>query len=133
MHRLVHRAAIAIAFRDSDQIERRLVHQLAFVGYGNRDRYGAGKTQPSPVRDGAGVGFDQQHSVLVDPSGRNLIDRANLRRKLDQIAIAALHDLADTAASREQGVLVQVQSFENRVGRALCPRQLWRQLRSWFR
>jgi hypothetical protein len=30
-------------------------------------------------------------------------------------------------------VFVQVQSFENRVGRALCPRQLWRQLRSWFR
>jgi hypothetical protein len=34
-------------------------------------------------------------------------------------------------------VFVQVQGFENRVGRALCPRQLWRplwrQLRAWFR
>ena len=30
-------------------------------------------------------------------------------------------------------VVAQVQTFENRVGRALCPRQLWRQLRSWFR
>ena len=30
-------------------------------------------------------------------------------------------------------VFAQVQSFENRVGRTLCPKQLWRQLRSWFR
>ena len=29
-------------------------------------------------------------------------------------------------------VFAQVQTFETRVGRALCPRQLWRQLRSWF-
>ena len=27
-------------------------------------------------------------------------------------------------------VFVQVSIFENRVGRALCPRQLWRRLRS---
>ncbi len=29
-------------------------------------------------------------------------------------------------------VFVQVQTFENRIGRALCPKQLWRQFRSWF-
>ena len=30
-------------------------------------------------------------------------------------------------------VFAQVQTFENRVGRALCPKRLARQLRSWFR
>jgi hypothetical protein len=35
----------------------------------------------------------------------------------------------------DAGILVfaQVQTFENRVGRALCPVRLLRQLRSWFR
>lgn len=30
-------------------------------------------------------------------------------------------------------VFAQVQTFENRVGRALCPLRLLRQLRCWFR
>ena len=30
-------------------------------------------------------------------------------------------------------VFAQVQTLETRIGRALCPRQLWRQFRSWFR
>ena len=30
-------------------------------------------------------------------------------------------------------VFVQVQTIEDRVGRALCPIRLLRQLRSWFR
>jgi hypothetical protein len=30
-------------------------------------------------------------------------------------------------------VFAQVQTFENSVGRALCPVRLLRQLRSWFR
>lgn len=30
-------------------------------------------------------------------------------------------------------VVVQVQTFENRIGKALCPMRLFRQLRSWFR
>ena len=30
-------------------------------------------------------------------------------------------------------VVVQVQEFENRIGKALCPMRLVRQLRSWFR
>jgi hypothetical protein len=30
-------------------------------------------------------------------------------------------------------VFVQVQAFENSVGRSLCPIRLWRQLRSRFR
>ena len=59
--------------------------------------------------------------------------------------VRTLHNLAIWALARslnmpeplvhDTGVFVfaQVQSFENRVGRALCPRQLWRQLRSWFR
>jgi hypothetical protein len=59
--------------------------------------------------------------------------------------VRMLHNLAIWALARslnmpeplvhDTGVFVfaQVQSFENRVGRALCPRQLWRQLRSWFR
>jgi hypothetical protein len=59
--------------------------------------------------------------------------------------VRILHNLAVWALARtlnipeplvhETGVFVfvRVQSFENRVGRALCPRQLWRQLRSWFR
>jgi len=59
--------------------------------------------------------------------------------------VRMLHNLAILALARslnmpeplvhDTGVFVfaQVQSFENRVGRALCPRQLWRQLRSWFR
>ena len=59
--------------------------------------------------------------------------------------VRMLHNLAIWALARslnmpeplvhDTGVFVfaQVQSFESRVGRALCPRQLWRQLRSWFR
>ena len=59
--------------------------------------------------------------------------------------VRILHNLAVWALARslnmpeplvhDTGVFVfaQVQSFENRVGRALCLRQLWRQLRSWFR
>jgi hypothetical protein len=59
--------------------------------------------------------------------------------------VRMLHNLAIWALARslnmpeplvhDTGVFVfaQVQSFETRVGRALCPRQLWRQLRSWFR
>ena len=30
-------------------------------------------------------------------------------------------------------VFVQVQTIENKVGKALCPARLFRQLRSWFR
>jgi hypothetical protein len=30
-------------------------------------------------------------------------------------------------------VVVQVQTIENRIGKALCPVRLFRQLRSWFR
>jgi hypothetical protein len=59
--------------------------------------------------------------------------------------VRILHNLAVWALARSLNmpepvvhdagvfVFVQVQSFENRVGRALCPRQLWRQLRSRFR
>ena len=59
--------------------------------------------------------------------------------------VRILHNLAIWALARtlnmpepvvhDTGVFVfaQVQSFENRVGRTLCPKQLWRQLRSWFR
>jgi hypothetical protein len=59
--------------------------------------------------------------------------------------VRILHNLAVWALARSLNmpepvvhdagvfVFVQVQSFENRVGRALCQRQLWRQLRSWFR
>ena len=36
---------------------------------------------------------------------------------------------------RDTGVFVvaQVQTIENRIGKALCPMRLFRQLRSWFR
>ncbi len=59
--------------------------------------------------------------------------------------VRILHNLAVWALARSLNmpepvvhdagvfVFVQVQSFENRVGRALCPFRLWRQLRSWFR
>ena len=30
-------------------------------------------------------------------------------------------------------VVAQVQTIENRIGKALCPMRLLRQLRSWFR
>ena len=30
-------------------------------------------------------------------------------------------------------VFAQVQAIENRVGKALCPKRLWRRLTSWFR
>ena len=29
-------------------------------------------------------------------------------------------------------VVAQVQTFETKVGKALCPMRRWRQLRSWF-
>jgi hypothetical protein len=30
-------------------------------------------------------------------------------------------------------VVARVQGIENRIGKALCPKRLFRQLRSWFR
>ena len=57
----------------------------------------------------------------------------------------ALHDLAIWLLARslnmpeplvhDTGVFVvaQVQTIENRIGKALCPMRRWRQLRSWFR
>jgi hypothetical protein len=57
----------------------------------------------------------------------------------------ALHTLAIWALARslnmpeplvhDTGVFVvaQVQTIENRIGKALCPARLFRQLRSWFR
>jgi hypothetical protein len=57
----------------------------------------------------------------------------------------ALHTLAVWALARclnmpeplvhDTGVFVvaQVQTIENRIGKALCPMRLFRQLRSWFR
>ena len=57
----------------------------------------------------------------------------------------ALHTLAIWALARslnmpeplvhDTGVFVvaQVQTIENRIGKALCPVRLFRQLRSWFR
>jgi hypothetical protein len=62
------------------------------------------------------------------------------------LAIArGLHTLAIWAVARSLNVpepvvhdtgvfvVVQVQAFENRIGKALCPMRLFRQLRSWFR
>jgi hypothetical protein len=57
----------------------------------------------------------------------------------------ALHTLAVWALARSLNipepvvhdtgvfVVVQVQTIENRIGKALCPMRLFRQLRSWFR
>ena len=57
----------------------------------------------------------------------------------------ALHTLAVWALARSLNmpeplvhdtgvfVFVQVQTIENKVGKALCPARLFRQLRSWFR
>ena len=57
----------------------------------------------------------------------------------------ALHTLAVWALARslnmpeplvhDTGVFVvaQVQTIENRIGKALCPMRRFRQLRSWFR
>jgi hypothetical protein len=57
----------------------------------------------------------------------------------------ALHHLAIWALARSLNmpepvvhdtgnfVVAQVVTIENRVGRALCPKRLLRQLRSWFR
>ena len=59
--------------------------------------------------------------------------------------VRMLHNLAIWALARslnmpeplvhDTGVFVfaQVQSFENRVGRALCPKRLLHRVRSWFR
>ena len=57
----------------------------------------------------------------------------------------ALHNLAIWALARSLNmpeplvhdtgafVVAQVQTIENRIGKALCPMRLFRQLRSWFR
>jgi hypothetical protein len=57
----------------------------------------------------------------------------------------ALHKLAIWALARSLNmpeplvhdtgvfVVVQVQTIENGIGKALCPMRLFRQLRSWFR
>ena len=59
--------------------------------------------------------------------------------------VGALHRLAIWALARSLNmpeplvhdtgifVVVQVQTIENRVGKALCPMRLLRRLRSWFR
>jgi hypothetical protein len=59
--------------------------------------------------------------------------------------VRTLHNLAIWALARslnvpeplvhDTGVFVvaQVQTIENKVGRALCPMRLFRQLRSWLR
>ena len=59
--------------------------------------------------------------------------------------VRTLHNLAIWALARSLNmpeplvhdtgifVVVQVQTIENRVGKALCPMRLLRQLRSWFR
>ena len=59
--------------------------------------------------------------------------------------VRTLHNLAIWALARslnlpeplvhDAGVFVvaQVQTIENKVGRALCPMRLFRQLRSWLR
>jgi hypothetical protein len=59
--------------------------------------------------------------------------------------VRALHQLAIWALARslnmpeplvhDTGIFVvaQVVTIENRVGQALCPKRLWRQVGSWFR
>jgi hypothetical protein len=59
--------------------------------------------------------------------------------------VRTLHNLAIWALARSLNmpeplvhdtgifVVVQVQTIESRVGKALCPMRLLRQLRSWFR
>ncbi|MBN8990751.1 MAG: hypothetical protein J0H42_21105 [Rhizobiales bacterium] len=59
--------------------------------------------------------------------------------------VRALHNLAIWALARSLNmpeplvhdtgvfVVVQVQTIESRIGKALCPTRLFRQLRSWFR
>ena len=59
--------------------------------------------------------------------------------------VRALHHLAIWALARSLNmpeplvhnagifVVAQVVTIENRVGRALCPKRLLRQVRSWFR
>jgi len=59
--------------------------------------------------------------------------------------VRALHNLAIWALARSLNmpeplvhgtgvfVVVQVQAIESRIGKALCPMRLFRQLRSWFR
>ena len=64
---------IAIALRNPDEIERWIVNQFAVVRNRDCDRYGTGEAQPSAVSDGAGLGFDEQYTILVDPPGRNLV------------------------------------------------------------
>ncbi len=61
------------------------------------------------------------------------------------LIVRALHRLAVWALARslnmpeplvhDTGVFVvaQVQTIENRIGKALCPMRRWRQFRSWFR
>ena len=68
-----------------------------------------------------------------------------LMLSLSLAVVRTLHNLAIWALARslnmpeplvhDTGVFVvaQVQTIENRVGRALCPMRLVRQLRSWFR
>jgi len=55
---LVQKTAIAVAFRNTNKIKRRILDQLSLVGNGNRHRNGAGKAQPPAIGDGARIGAD---------------------------------------------------------------------------
>jgi len=61
----------------------------------------------------------------------------SLARALQNLAIWALARSLNMPEPlvHDTGIFVvaQVVTIENRVGRALCPKRLLRQLRSWFR
>src|SRR5262249_15393519 len=61
------------------------------------------------IGDRTRFGLDEQATILINPSGRHLIDDTHLRRKLYQITITTLQDLADATAASESSMLMQVQ------------------------
>ena len=110
VHDLMHQTTVTVALGNADEIKRRILDQLTLVAHRDCHRNGAGKTQPPAVGDRAGIGFDQQHAILVDAARRDLVDDADLRRQLDKIAVAALYDITHAAPAlvtqlHEQGWL----------------------------
>src|SRR5438128_2140030 len=75
------------------------------LGKRKRDRYDSDEAKPAPVGDGARFGLDQQRAVLVEPSGRYLVDdTGRAGRQPHQIAVPARHHLADPGVAREFAV-----------------------------
>src|SRR4029079_9975576 len=111
-HDVVERLAGRILLGDTDQINLRIVRELAFFGHGDRDKDAAGKSHPPPFHHGPRLGILQDIAVLVEPARWQFVDDAGVPGpELDQIAVAADQHFWHAGGARQLGVFRQMQRF----------------------